>query len=520
MKKTVFHVFLVLVFSSCAYYNTLYNAKKAYEDAQSTVNESQRNTALENAAKKASKVVTEYPNSKYVPEAMLLLGKTYYEMKEYDKSLKTLEQLALHYPKSEYNTEAQLLTAKLYVDQENFIRARTILEEYLNKENIDDETKEEAYFIMIDLLINEKLYSKAVNFINSHLDNIKNKKIAGKLYLKLAIVYKESNDFTKAVSIYTDLLETDLDREDYFLTRMGLIEINLILQKKDFLDALFKEIDMGKLSLEQRGRIKIKEAEYLALIDERVEAFSLLDEVIAGTKNTEVKAEAIYTKGKIHFTITGELDEAEKPFKIITSDDAMNATKYGEFAKDNLISIQKLKTLKEQEQQYQDNSSSVRLDKDLIMAEYYLFTTNNFLRAIEIYENLIPQLNNQPKKQAKAKFALGWIYKYRAENEEKADNLFKEIVETLPNTKYAASAANELGIEFKQKLPIEYELEDLLREDNFVQISDETSKTEKEEQKEVEKELDEPEEKIDPKEIKRSNIDQLFYNPDSPKHKE
>jgi len=62
------------------------------------------------AANEFSKVINVYPQSPKVPDAMLKLGFSYYELGEWSKSRDTLEQLAARYPQS---TAAQLANKRL-----------------------------------------------------------------------------------------------------------------------------------------------------------------------------------------------------------------------------------------------------------------------------------------------------------------------------------------------------------------------------------------------------------------------
>ena len=110
----------ILLFSGCAYYNTFYNAKKFYREAEKERQKRERTQVVElspeeqerlrrsgfgrgtdlnrasttemqnyqRAVEKASKVLEFYPKSKYIDDAIMLLGECFYYRREYSKALR------------------------------------------------------------------------------------------------------------------------------------------------------------------------------------------------------------------------------------------------------------------------------------------------------------------------------------------------------------------------------------------------------------------------------------------------
>ncbi len=73
-------IILVLLSGGCAYYNTFYNARSSYEEALDYAREhpddpsSHEGLLLDNAVTGAGRVLANYPNSRWVDDAQLLLG--------------------------------------------------------------------------------------------------------------------------------------------------------------------------------------------------------------------------------------------------------------------------------------------------------------------------------------------------------------------------------------------------------------------------------------------------------------
>ena len=89
------------VCSGCVYYNTFFNARQTYREAE----EQQQRSGVEvatgavaqkysEAVKKASKVLQNHPKSKYADDAILLIGKAFYNTGEYARAKEKFIELA------------------------------------------------------------------------------------------------------------------------------------------------------------------------------------------------------------------------------------------------------------------------------------------------------------------------------------------------------------------------------------------------------------------------------------------
>jgi len=107
---------VILLISGCAYYNTFFNAEKNYSMG---VDKIENNTyeklpkdvikLFEESIEKSWRVLNNYgDSSSWADDALLLIGKSYYQMENYTKSQEILEQFSQKYLKSELIPEAGL----------------------------------------------------------------------------------------------------------------------------------------------------------------------------------------------------------------------------------------------------------------------------------------------------------------------------------------------------------------------------------------------------------------------------
>jgi len=110
--KTIILVAVVLAaavtLGSCAYFNTLYNAKKIYGEAEemreNKDGEVDRNLKekYNEVITKCGKVIRDYPDSKWVDDAIFLMGKCLVRQGEYDKGIRKFLELTTNYPERNY----------------------------------------------------------------------------------------------------------------------------------------------------------------------------------------------------------------------------------------------------------------------------------------------------------------------------------------------------------------------------------------------------------------------------------
>ena len=120
-------------FAGCAYYNTFYNAERAFEKGErarqsrealqrtgspATRRPSQQSSSTRGAAvgdeqsyrtaiEKSAKVLVYHPRSRYVDDALLLMAKSYYRLGEYAPSLRKCTELLTTFPQSPLAPEAR-----------------------------------------------------------------------------------------------------------------------------------------------------------------------------------------------------------------------------------------------------------------------------------------------------------------------------------------------------------------------------------------------------------------------------
>ena len=117
----------LLAVVGCAKYNTFYNAKRAFDQAEQVREEAIRNhedpprptglqkTNYDKAIQKAQKILDEYPGHSLTDDALFLQAKAWHRLEGYRMSIRKLDLLFLNFPATEYMEEALYLQGLNYL---------------------------------------------------------------------------------------------------------------------------------------------------------------------------------------------------------------------------------------------------------------------------------------------------------------------------------------------------------------------------------------------------------------------
>jgi tetratricopeptide (TPR) repeat protein len=154
MRKKAVPLFLSLILTGCAYFNTFYNAKQFYKKAyhETKKNLTSKPTSSENnyyqeAIDRSLTLIVKYPNSKYVDDALLLAGKSYYYRQEYFQAKRKFLELMSNYPDGPFRDEAKLWMARTQFALDEFEEAQTLVDELVSQDVLKS-IKGQAYYYL------------------------------------------------------------------------------------------------------------------------------------------------------------------------------------------------------------------------------------------------------------------------------------------------------------------------------------------------------------------------------------
>ena len=117
-------ILFMLLFSSCAYFNTFYNAKNYFRSGLAIMETAgrpdddqiprQAADAFDQAITKSLKVIEQYPDSRFVDDALFILGRSHYYRQEYGLAERYFTQLLNEFVWLGYADQVRLWLAKVH----------------------------------------------------------------------------------------------------------------------------------------------------------------------------------------------------------------------------------------------------------------------------------------------------------------------------------------------------------------------------------------------------------------------
>jgi outer membrane protein assembly factor BamD (BamD/ComL family) len=223
-------ILFTLVLNSCGvwedfttYFNLYYNTKDKFVEAEKAIQQQRKNLfqfedsnipgnaaqLLNSVIEKSSKILQFHSSSSFVDDALLMLGKSFYYQKNYQKAIRKFQELIVTLPESDLILENELWIAKTQMrlkdyknglDKINSVRMQAV------DEGADEIIQEAFVEEAVHYIVNED-YSKAIALINEFLEVSNNDEINAEVTYELGRLYLKINDIANAIVSFEKVFE-------------------------------------------------------------------------------------------------------------------------------------------------------------------------------------------------------------------------------------------------------------------------------------------------------------------------
>lgn len=211
--KKSFYLLFSLIFLSgtgCAYYNTLFNAKKSFNAGIEIIQKEPEKDSHPNATKyfedtidKCWKLIELYSDkSKYADDALLYIVKSEYNLGKYAQAKSHADQFVKKYPKSDLIPEANLWYGKLLIKDNQIDDGKEYLYKVINFKS-GSRLKAEAYYELGNIAYENGDFTGSIDFFNLALKEKVDKQYAAFINFYLGESYFHQNEFKKAIQQYS-----------------------------------------------------------------------------------------------------------------------------------------------------------------------------------------------------------------------------------------------------------------------------------------------------------------------------
>ncbi len=314
-SRRILWAFLILgaMSSGCVYYNTFFNARQAFNEAEKYRKQSGQGTQVgyKTAIDKSLKVVEDHPNSKYYDDALFVLGVSYYYTQQYNKSERRLQELLTDFPKSKFIKEGTLYLAKAKLKTGATEEANALFEDIVQGK-YDKQYRSEAAMALGEFHSEQKDQPNALRYYMAVRDSLGDD--AQKLQAQRFIAdgYFDEFKFAEALKGYLQVLGLKPDRPQKYhaLYQAALCSYRLqrITVGLDYLAQLSKD----PLFYDSLGAITLAVGEGHEAAGDIELAENVYQDVAMTSRNNFSVGEAYYRLGLIYQFDYDDADKAKK----------------------------------------------------------------------------------------------------------------------------------------------------------------------------------------------------------------
>ncbi|RMF61467.1 MAG: tetratricopeptide repeat protein [Calditrichaeota bacterium] len=309
---------LLIFFGNCAYYNTLFNAKKNFNEGLKVLRENpntkdvprKARSHFETTIEKCWKLIELYSDkSKYADDALLLIAKSEFNLGKYSQAKLHLTQFLQKYPDSELTSEAHLWLGKVLLREDSIEEANEHFLIVITTAKNPQIRSQASFELGVYAFENER-YEEAINYLNKALKEKLDDQYKARVLFYLGESYYIQGDYKKAVENFQKALKYSPTLDIEYKLRLHLAEAFSLMGKyekayeelhkmltaprfKDFTS--FIKTAMAK-NYEREGRLE--------------EALELYREVVQKQAKNAGTALAAYNLARIYETVRPNLDSA------------------------------------------------------------------------------------------------------------------------------------------------------------------------------------------------------------------
>ncbi len=442
MRKCFLVVLIIVLFGcGCVYYNTFFLARKNYRMAEktrlrSTTDQlpSAAKTHYDKAVNKASKVLAYYPESKWVDDALFLLGMCFYRTGDYPKAVRKFDELIEAFPESKYIQEAHFWRTLCAYELGEFDAALDRLKELSEK----GEFAEKSLFMVAELFYEQGDFISAKESYINYLSRYPSGEYVSLAHFRLANIAFVQEQYLECIKEARLIHEKRVTPAEFFNSRMLIGEA-------------FTELDSLKTALEHYQKLRKNEDFYSRwpevdlrigdvhyLMTDTTSAIEVWSSVCENNYRTENAAWGWYKRGCLHLDF-GAMTIAKSEFDSAAAQ--VSSGEVRELALQKSASIARLQEFKDMLANGTDSIEVEVVGTELALAEMYLLELGQPDSALSEYKFIV---ENYPEDTLapKAAYGVGWIYANSKKDRNRADSAFAALLKQYPESDYAVGAAD------------------------------------------------------------------------------
>ena len=306
-SKLLKYLCLLIFLKGCAYFNTFYNAEQHFELAEririENLGKDLPSRAIQEYAmviEKSDKIFTDYPDSKYYTDALILKGKSHYFRREYDSAELIFNDI-IKIEESKYQIEARYWLALCKWRDRKPIPAINELQKLINDVN-DKDFQSNIYLSIGEIYLSLNDKNNAFKNFDQGAKLSKNRNLREQIYFQIGEILFDEKNYDSALDSYQKVLKNTISLTRIQDSNLKIIQIYRLKGDLDKSTDKIKQliVDDNFSSIKPDLDLELVKIEYSrGKVDFAIENF---DRIGQDYKNTQTSVEAYYMLSEIYLT--------------------------------------------------------------------------------------------------------------------------------------------------------------------------------------------------------------------------
>ncbi len=474
-------LFVAIWLVGCPYYNTFYNAKKAFSEAEEIRKQMQLQQGdllpqqavrlYEQAIENSALILRDHPHSDLVDDALVLIGDAFLAQSQFPQAARKYEEVLTNYPESDWVPYCMFSLGNSSLSAGDTTRAEVALQDFLQAYP-RNKWSPASHMLLSSIPFRQKNYEQAIERYTDFLTSYPKHNKRGEAQYYIAEAYLELDRHTEALNLFEKVSKIADTNELEFQANYMIGEC--LRRDQEYGPALQKFnalLDKGAYLI-YRPKIMLALAACQDALNQFDESIAQYEDVMeryesVGTYSAEV-SQAMFELGYI-YERQGELSRAEELYLAARrrspnafwvrdeagrkSQDIKELQKYREdltktlsalFPPDSLQiegATDSLQTEGTVDLERLSNVTEARFQ----LAEHYLFRFNLVDSAL-VHYRLIEEETQDQNLAAKAAYARAWIIEHVVEDYVASAAEYHTILAKYGHTSYGSEAASALSL--------------------------------------------------------------------------
>ncbi len=430
---------LLAAVTACAYYNMLYNAKEKFAQAEKMPDDKdgtiprQKKDAYDRVIEKCQVVIENYPKSRWVDDAMLLIARCRYGQGNYEAAVSKLYELERKLPNSDLLEQSEFLKGKAYAAWDKDEAAIAALDSFILEYPKSDMLDQALYYAGLSAMALER-EDEAMRYLDRLGREYPKSPFRLDADLEVAEILVDLGQYDRSLEIYERLSQNRQTIENRY--RIWKNQAYAYKQLGRYAEALDLLAQADALVLDKNPEDKaaslLMAAESYEGLDSLSRAVDTYKNVTARFGKSKYSAEAQYRIGLIYQVKLDSLEAAKTCYDQVPRQYAGS-----EYASDAIKRSSNISTLLKLRESVDEENPDAKALRQFSLAEVELFQFEDAAKARTEYQKLLaefPQSEYAPK----AAYAIGYIYGVLLGDSLKAWESYKFLIDNYPDSQQAA----------------------------------------------------------------------------------